>query len=39
MSIEKKDLGVDPLTGVHTFEVVDTETGETIGYDHVAPEE
>lgn len=39
MSISKKDLGVDPLTGLHTFEVVDDETGKVIGYDYVAPEE
>lgn len=39
MSVTKKDLGVDPLTGLRTFEVVDSETGKVIGYDYVAPEE
>ena len=39
MSITKKDLGVDPLTGLHTFEVVDDETGEVIGYDYISTEE
>ena len=38
MTIDKRDLGVDPLTGVHTYEVVDTETGKVIGYDYVAPD-
>lgn len=36
--IEKIDLGIDPLTGVRKFEVRDSETGEVIGYDSVAPE-
>lgn len=38
MTIDKRNLGVDPLTGVHTYEVVDTETGKVIGYDYVAPD-
>jgi hypothetical protein len=39
MSITKKDLGVDPLTGLHVFEVMDDETEQVIGYDYVSPEE
>lgn len=38
MSIIKKDLGIDPLTGLHTFEVVDDATGKVVGYDYVAPD-
>jgi hypothetical protein len=38
MNVTKKDLGIDPLTGIHTFEVSDADTGEVVGYDHVAPD-
>jgi hypothetical protein len=38
MSVNKEDLGVDPLTNVRVFKVTDAATGEVIGYDYVAPD-
>ena len=36
MTVNKEDLGVDPLTNIRTFRVTDVATGEVIGYDYVA---
>lgn len=37
INVELKDLGI--IDGLHTFEVIDTDTGETIGYNQTMPTE
>jgi hypothetical protein len=37
VKVELKDLGV--IDGLHTWEVIDTATGKTIGYNQTAVEE
>lgn len=36
ITVELKDLGI--IDGLHTFEVINTDTGETIGWNQSAPE-
>jgi hypothetical protein len=37
VNVELKDLGV--IDGLHTWEVIDADTGLTIGYNQSAPDE
>ena len=37
MNVTFRDLGI--VNGLHTVEVIDTATGETIGYNQSAPDE
>lgn len=37
ITVELNDIGI--VDGLHTYEVINTDTGETIGYNQSAPEE